>query len=118
MAEIELAQRKALEAGADAAVPANHWAEGGKGAVDLAQAVIAACDKPTDNGFRPLYELDQPLKTKIETIAKEMYGAADVEYSERATSQLELLSNQGYSQLPICVSSISISESREVCVVD
>ncbi|MEZ4622309.1 MAG: formate--tetrahydrofolate ligase [Caldilineaceae bacterium] len=54
----------------------NHWAEGGAGATDLARAVIEAAEEPTE--FRFLYELEQPIKAKIEILAKEIYGAADV----------------------------------------
>jgi methylenetetrahydrofolate dehydrogenase (NADP+)/methenyltetrahydrofolate cyclohydrolase/formyltetrahydrofolate synthetase len=102
-AEIALAQRLALEAGADAAVPANHWAEGGKGAIELAHAVVAACDSPTETGFEPLYSLDLTLREKIEKIAKEMYGAAGIELTEKAEAQLALFTKQGYGGLPICV---------------
>lgn len=104
-AEIDAARRAALEAGADAAVPANHWAEGGKGALELAHAVVAACDAPSSDrgGFRFLYDDALPLKGKIETIARDMYGAADVEYTERASAQLAKYIEQGYGHLPICV---------------
>jgi formyltetrahydrofolate synthetase len=76
-----------LEAGADNAVVANHWAlgkgcfgvvlivVGGKGAVDLAKAVEKACEKPVD--FKYLYPLDWSIKQKIETIAKSIYGAGN-----------------------------------------
>ena len=78
-AEIALVREAALAAGAHSAVEANHWAEGGAGAVALAQAVIDACASAREGaGFRFLYPPEAPLKTKIETVAKEIYGAAGV----------------------------------------
>jgi methylenetetrahydrofolate dehydrogenase (NADP+) / methenyltetrahydrofolate cyclohydrolase / formyltetrahydrofolate synthetase len=76
-AETALVQKAALAAGADAAVPATLWAEGGLGAIELGEAVIEACKE--DNPFKFLYEDNLSVKEKIETIAKEMYGAKDVE---------------------------------------
>jgi formate--tetrahydrofolate ligase len=72
----------------------NHWAEGGAGAVDLANAVVDACNEP--NGFHHLYELDQPIKAKIETIAKEIYGAGSVEYDAQADTQIKLYEKNGF----------------------
>ncbi|PJF45775.1 MAG: formate--tetrahydrofolate ligase, partial [Candidatus Thermofonsia Clade 3 bacterium] len=76
-AEIELVRRKAIEAGALDAVPSNHWAEGGAGAVALGKAVIEACQQPSQ--FQFLYPLEMPIKEKIETIVREIYGGAGVE---------------------------------------
>ncbi len=90
-AEIELVRTLCLEAGAFAAVLANHWALGGAGAVDLAHAVVAACEsakRDSASSFRFLYPLDIPLKSKIEAICFSMYGAGSVEYSELAERRL------------------------------
>ena len=78
-AEIDLVRRVAIAAGADGAVMTDHWARGGAGAVELAHAVVAACEKPGD--FRFLYPLEMSIKDKIETIVREMYGGSGVEYS-------------------------------------
>src|ERR1700677_1435835 len=75
-AEVELVRRLAIAAGAEDAVRANHWAEGGAGAADLGKAVIAACEKP--GKFQFLYPLEMSIKEKIETIVREMYGGAGV----------------------------------------
>src|ERR1019366_7374961 len=73
-AEIELVRKLAMQSGASDAVSANHWAQGGLGAVDLGKAVIAACEKPSKFSF--LYPLEMSIKEKIETIVREMYGGA------------------------------------------
>ena len=80
-AEIELVRKVAEENGALAAV-SEHWLKGGEGAIELAEAVISACDEQND--FKFLYELDTPLRKRIELIAKEVYGASGVTYTETA----------------------------------
>jgi len=80
-AEIKLVRRIAEESGALVAV-SEHWLKGGDGAIELAEAVIAACDEV--NHFRFLYELDTPLRKRIELIAKEVYGANGVTYTDGA----------------------------------
>ena len=67
----------------------NHWAEGGAGAVELANAVVAACQKPSH--FQFLYPLEMSIKDKIETIVREMYGGSGVEYSPEAEKKIEVL---------------------------
>ncbi|RIK38287.1 MAG: formate--tetrahydrofolate ligase [Chloroflexi bacterium] len=90
---------------------ANHWAEGGAGATDLAQAVVAAAEEPTD--FRHLYHLDQPIKAKIETIAKEIYGAGDVVYEAKAETQIRQYERSGFGKLPICMAKTHLSLSAD-----
>ncbi len=80
-AEIELVRKVAEQNGALAAV-SEHWLKGGEGAIELAEAVITACDEKTDLKF--LYELDTPLRKRIELIAKEVYGAKGVTYTDEA----------------------------------
>ncbi len=92
-AELKLVQDYAIKAGADHAVPSNHWAKGGEGAVPLAEAVIKACEGESE--FKFLYDLDQSLEKKIEIIAKEMYGADGIELSEEAKQQIETMTRQG-----------------------
>ena len=110
-AEISLIRKISLEAGADAAVAANHWAEGGKGAIDLANAVVEACK--TDNAFKLLYPDSMPIKEKIETIAREMYGAKDVSYTETAEKQIATYASQGFGHLPICMAKTQYSFSAD-----
>lgn len=110
-AEIELVRKASLEAGAFAAAHTNHWAEGGAGAVDLAKAVVAACKQPTE--FEYLYPLDIPIRDKIEIIAKQVYGAADVKYDGLAERQIASFEEQGWGNLPICVAKTHLSISQD-----
>jgi methylenetetrahydrofolate dehydrogenase (NADP+)/methenyltetrahydrofolate cyclohydrolase/formyltetrahydrofolate synthetase len=109
-AEIALVRKAALEAGAEDAVLADHWAEGGAGAVDLAKAVMAACARPSD--FHFLYPLDWDIKKKIETIAVEMYGAASVDYEPAAEAKIALYTKLGYDRVPICMAKTHLSLSH------
>jgi methylenetetrahydrofolate dehydrogenase (NADP+)/methenyltetrahydrofolate cyclohydrolase/formyltetrahydrofolate synthetase len=109
-AEIALVRKAALEAGAEDAVMADHWAEGGAGAVALARAVMAACDRPAT--FRFLYPLEWAIKKKIETLAVEMYGAAGVDYEPAAEAKIALYTRLGYDRLPICMAKTHLSLSH------
>jgi len=110
-AEIELVRKLALNAGASDAVMANHWAQGGAGAVDLGRAVIAACEKPSKFSF--LYPLEASIKSKIETIVKEMYGGAGVEYLPEAEKKIALYTRLGFDKLPICMAKTHLSLSHD-----
>ncbi|PWN23230.1 FTHFS-domain-containing protein [Microstroma glucosiphilum] len=111
-AEMELVRKIALEYGADEAVPANHWALGGAGATDLAQAVIRQLEGSESN-FKFLYDVNLPLVEKINIIAKEMYGAADVSFEPAAQKQLETYTRQGFGHLPICMAKTPLSLSHD-----
>lgn len=110
-AEVKLVQRMAESAGAYAAIPSNHWTEGGAGAVQLGEAVISACDQPTD--FKFLYPLDWPIKKKIETITERVYGADGVDYSPLAEKQIEAYEKAGFGNLPICMAKTHLSLSHD-----
>lgn len=110
-AEIDLIRRKALEAGAFDAVLAEHWAQGGQGATALAEAVVKACEEP--NEFAYLYPLNMSIKEKIEIIAKEIYGAGDVEYSSTAERQVADFEKAGFGYLPICMAKTHLSISHD-----
>ncbi|MDJ0662998.1 MAG: formate--tetrahydrofolate ligase [Acidimicrobiia bacterium] len=110
-AEIDLVKRAAVAAGAVAAEVTNHWADGGAGAIALAEAVVAACDQPS--GFEYLYPLDIPIRDKIEIIAKQVYGAADVKYDGLAERQIAEYEKQGWGSLPICVAKTHLSISQD-----
>jgi formyltetrahydrofolate synthetase len=110
-AEIDLVRRKAKEAGAIDAVVANHWAEGGAGAVELGRAVIAACQQPSK--FQFLYPLDISIKEKIETIVRKIYGGSGVEYSPEAEKKIELYTRLGFDKLPICMAKTHLSLSSD-----
>ncbi|KAK3331934.1 C-1-tetrahydrofolate synthase [Cercophora scortea] len=110
-AEIDVIREESVKAGAEDAVLANHWAEGGKGAVDLAKAVIAATELPKD--FKLLYTLEGTVQDRIETIAREMYGAAAVEFSELAQKKVDTYTRQGFGNLPICIAKTQYSLSHD-----
>eukprot|EP00546_Thalassionema_frauenfeldii_P014937 CAMPEP_0178911708 /NCGR_PEP_ID=MMETSP0786-20121207/9852_1 /TAXON_ID=186022 /ORGANISM="Thalassionema frauenfeldii, Strain CCMP 1798" /LENGTH=678 /DNA_ID=CAMNT_0020584199 /DNA_START=183 /DNA_END=2219 /DNA_ORIENTATION=- len=110
-AEIELVQQASLDAGAFDAVMSNHWAEGGRGAKALGEAVVKACENAQRDDFRFLYDLEQTIPEKIEIISKEIYGADGVEYSDLALSQIQQYTDAGFGKFPICMAKTQYSLS-------
>lgn len=110
-AEIAIIREEAVAAGAEDAIPANHWAEGGAGAVDLAKAVQAASSKPKE--FKLLYELEGSIESRVERIAQAMYGAEKVEFSEVAQKKVAAYTQQGFNNLPICIAKTQYSLSHD-----
>ncbi len=110
-AEVALVRRFAEGAGAYAAVPSNHWAEGGAGAVELAEAVVDACEQPSNFDF--LYPLDLPIKDKIEIIATKVYGADGVDYTPLASQQIAAYEKAGFGNLPMCMAKTHLSISHD-----
>ncbi|XP_063296478.1 C-1-tetrahydrofolate synthase, cytoplasmic isoform X1 [Pelobates fuscus] len=109
-AELQLVCRLAKEAGAFDAVKCSHWAEGGKGAVELGQAVQTAAQAPSD--FKFLYDVKLPIVEKIRIIAQKIYGADDVELLPEAEKKAELYTKQGFGDLPICMAKTHLSLSH------
>ena len=114
-AEVEAVQQVSLEAGARAAVVANHWAEGGAGAMDLAAAVWDAAEEGAPN-FQLLYPDEAPLADKIEAIATKIYGADGVDYLPAARKQLAQYEALGYGHLPICMAKTQYSLSHDAAL--
>lgn len=110
-AEIDVIKEEALAAGAEDAIAANHWAEGGKGAVDLAKGIIAASNAKSD--FKFLYNLDGTVQERMDAIAQKMYGADKVEFSELAQKKVDTYIKQGLGDLPICVAKTQYSLSHD-----
>ena len=110
-AEIALVRKIAKDAGAYDAVPSEHWGKGAAGARELAQAVVEACEQPSD--FEFLYPLDIPIKDKVEAIATKVYGADGVEFSPAAERQIKQYNRYGYSDLPICMAKTHLSLSHD-----
>jgi formyltetrahydrofolate synthetase len=110
-AEIDLVRKLAVQAGAHDAVMTNHWAQGGLGALDLGRAVISACEQP--GKFKFLYPLEMSIKEKIETIVREVYGGAGVEYSPEAEKKIALYNRLGFDKLPICMAKTHLSLSHD-----
>ncbi|MGQ9668433.1 MAG: formate--tetrahydrofolate ligase, partial [Anaerolineae bacterium] len=96
---------------AEGAYVSNVWAEGGAGGAELAQAVVKACEKPSQ--FRFLYPLDMPIKEKIETIAREIYRADGVDFAPAAEKKIELYTKLGYGNMPICMAKTHLSFSHD-----
>jgi methylenetetrahydrofolate dehydrogenase (NADP+)/methenyltetrahydrofolate cyclohydrolase/formyltetrahydrofolate synthetase len=110
-AEVELVRQAAIEAGAEDAVVARHWMEGGKGATKLAEAVVKAAEKPTQ--FEFLYPLELSIKEKIEIICKEIYGADGVDYLPEAEEKIELYNRLGFDKLPLNMAKTHLSLSHD-----
>ncbi|MFL5778958.1 MAG: formate--tetrahydrofolate ligase [Chloroflexota bacterium] len=114
-AEVEAIRAVALAAGAREAVVANHWANGGEGAADLATAVWAAAEEGAPN-FKLLYPDDASLTSKIETIATRVYGADGVDLSAPAAKQLAQYESMGFGRLPICMAKSQYSLSHDAAL--
>ena len=97
-AELALIRELAIAGGADAAIVSNHWAEGGAGARELAAAVIASCEAPSN--FKFLYDLALSIEEKITIVCKEIYGADGIELSDVARTQIDTYTRQGFNDLP------------------
>ncbi|XP_073645835.1 monofunctional C1-tetrahydrofolate synthase, mitochondrial isoform X4 [Tursiops truncatus] len=110
-AEIDLVCELAKRAGAFNAVPCYHWSIGGKGSVDLAQAVREAASKKSR--FQFLYDVQLPIVEKIRTIAQAVYGAEDIELSPEAQSKIDRYTEQGFGNLPICMAKTHLSLSHQ-----
>ncbi|HEV2006887.1 MAG TPA: formate--tetrahydrofolate ligase [Candidatus Limnocylindrales bacterium] len=114
-AEIAAVQEVALAAGARDAVLANHWAEGGAGAEDLARAVWAAAEVGAPD-FQLLYPDDASLISKIETIATKVYGADGIDLLPVAAKQLAQYEALGFGNLPICMAKSQYSLSHDAAL--
>jgi methylenetetrahydrofolate dehydrogenase (NADP+)/methenyltetrahydrofolate cyclohydrolase/formyltetrahydrofolate synthetase len=110
-AELETIRDYAVGQGAEDAVVTTHWADGGKGAGRLAEAVVAACEKPPSFDF--LYPLDWSIKRKIERIATDIYGATAVQYEPLADKQIADYERAGFGNLPICMAKTHLSLSHD-----
>lgn len=94
--------------GADAYL-SDGWAKGSAGVIDLAHAVVDACDQESD--FHPLYQSDDSLEQKIETLVTKFYGGAEVEYSPKAKRQLKQFAKLGWDKMPVCMAKTQYSFS-------
>ena len=100
----------AASVGARSAV-CTHFADGGRGAVELAQAVAEAAEEPSH--FRFLYPDEAPLREKIETVARQVYGADGVDYDLVAARQLDSFERNGFGHLPVCIAKTHLSISSD-----
>ena len=110
-AELDYIQKFCEDKGCEFAL-AKVWEKGGEGGIELAEKVLKTLETKKSN-FHCLYETDQPVKAKIETIAKEIYGAGSVNYSAAANKQIAQLEQLGFGNLPICMAKTQYSLSDD-----
>ena len=113
-AEHALIRERALEAGADFAVSHDVHACGGMGGVELAEAVVEACERPKN--FRLLYADEASIKDKIEAVATRVYGADGVTYSSEAEEAIALYTRLGFDRMPVCIAKTQFSLSHDAAL--
>jgi formate--tetrahydrofolate ligase len=109
-AEVKMLQDKMAHHGAKV-ILARHWAEGGKGATDVAKEVVRLCEEP--NSFKFVYEDSAPLWDKMKAIATKIYGAADITADSKVRTQIKKLQESGYGHYPVCVAKTQYSFSTD-----
>ena len=114
-AEMDLIESVARESGAVDVAVSKVFADGGSGGVDLARAVVRAAE--AEGSFQHLYSIDTPIKSKIETIARDIYGAGSVSYTPAANRAIRNYTTLGYDNLPICMAKTHLSLSGEASLV-
>ena len=87
------------------------WAKGGEGAIDIAEKLVKLTENPEK--FQYIYDLNDDIKTKIEKVAKEIYGAEGVDFSEEATERIKTIEKLGYGNLPVCIAKTQYSFSDD-----
>ncbi len=95
-------------------VLATHWADGGKGATDLANAVVELCDSPSEVTF--VYPDEATLWEKVNTVAKRIYGASEVTADSKVRTKIKELQESGYGHFPICVAKTQYSFSTDAAL--
>ena len=108
--EIEFIQDKLKDINIETSV-VEGWAQGGEGAVDIAQKLVEMTQKSTD--IKYVYDLQDDIKTKIEKVAKQIYGASNVHFEENTSAEIERIANMGYGNLPICIAKTQYSFSDD-----
>lgn len=109
--ELDWVRERSMEAGAVDAAVSTHWADGGKGAEQLAAVVVKACQQPSS--FAHLYDLSWPIRKKIETIATTMYGAEGVMFEPKVERQIDMAEDLGFGRLPVCMAKTPLSLSHD-----
>src|SRR5213076_1229553 len=110
-AELALVHELAIVAGAETVVVNRGFVDGGKGAVDLAEAVVAACERP--NEFHHLTPDGTPLREQIEAIAMTLYGADGVDFLPAAEADLARMERMGFGAVPVCMAKTHLSLSHD-----
>ena len=107
--EYEFIKKHCEEAGCEFAL-SKAWAEGGEGGIELAKKVLDTIENK-ESSFKPLYDDDMPLVEKIQTIAKEIYGADGVNFADTAKKELQHITDMGFGHLPVCMAKTQYSLS-------
>lgn len=110
-AELNYVIERCRSLGAEAVI-SEVWAKGSEGGIDLAKAVVKVCETKESN-FKPLYDVEEPIKVKIEKIAKEIYGADGVEYTKACEKQIAEIEKLGFDKMPICMAKTQFSLSDD-----
>lgn len=112
VAELDLVRKECAALGVKVIV-SDVWAQGGAGAVELAEEVVALCELDSEKEFTYAYELDASLEDKIAALTQKIYGGAKVNYTKLAKQQLTNLTKLGFDKLPICVAKTQYSFSDD-----
>ena len=108
--EINYLKEKLQEKGIELSL-VESWEKGGEGATDLAEKVVKLAEKK--HNFKYAYELNETIKNKIRDVAKKVYGAEDVEFSEEAEKEIETIEKLGYGNMPVCIAKTQYSLSDD-----
>ena len=90
-----------------------HWSDGGKGTEDLAKSVVESCEKNKKENFKYLYSDEMPILKKIETIAKEIYGANGIEADDKIKEEIKKIEKSGFAKFPVCIAKTQYSFSTD-----
>ena len=110
--EVQLIKEECAKLGAKVSL-CKHWSEGGEGTKELANQVVDICKKNNKKNFKYLYDDEKSIVEKIETIAKEIYGASGIEIDEAAKNQIKAIESQGFKKFPICIAKTQYSFSTD-----
>ena len=108
--EIEYVQANLIKNGIESSV-VEGWAKGGNGAIDIAKKLVKLTN--VQENFKYIYENEDDIKTKIQKVAKEIYGATGVEFSEKAIEEIERIEKLGFGELPVCIAKTQYSLSDD-----
>jgi len=110
--EVNLVQEYCKKLGVKVSL-CTHWSDGGEGTEDLANNVVQACKKNNKAAFKYLYTNETKILKKIETIAKEIYGAKGIEFDEKIEEQIKKIEQDGFGKFPICIAKTQYSFSTD-----
>ena len=110
--EIEYVQNQLADRKIETSI-VESWAKGGEGAVDIATKLVNLVNNKNVSEFRYVYDLQDDIKTKIEKVSKEIYGASGVDFSEQACNEIVRIEKMGYKNLPVCIAKTQYSFSDD-----